>query len=94
MNIMDLAKAIDPECKTEIIGIRAGEKIHEVMIPLDEARRTLEFDGYYLLQPDFRFWEKRNNHSGKPVDENFEYNSGTNPWILTVDEMKRIIKTL
>ena len=94
MNIMDLAKAIDPECKTEIIGIRAGEKIHEVMIPLDEARRTLEFDGYYILQPDFRFWERRNNHAGKPVDENFEYNSGTNPWILTVDEMKRIIKTL
>ena len=94
MNIMDLAKAIDPECKTEIIGIRPGEKIHEVMIPMDEARRTVEFDSYYIIQPNFSFWEKRNNHGGKPVDENFEYNSGTNPWILTVDDMKRIIKTL
>ena len=94
MNIMDLAKAIDPACKTEIIGIRAGEKIHEVMIPMDEARRTVEFDSYYILQPNFGFWEKRNNHSGKPVDENFEYNSGTNPWVLTVEDMQRIIKTL
>ena len=94
MNIMDLAKAIDPECKTEIIGIRPGEKIHEVMIPIDDARRTVEFDRYYIIQPEFSFWEKRNNHGGKPVDENFEYNSGTNPWILTVDDMKGIIKTL
>jgi UDP-N-acetylglucosamine 4,6-dehydratase len=94
MNIMDLAKAIDPACKTEIIGIRPGEKIHEVMIPIDDARRTVEFDRYYIMQPNFPFWEKRNNHGGKPVDENFEYNSGTNPWILTVEDMQRIIKTL
>jgi len=94
MNIMDLAKAIDPACKTEIIGIRPGEKIHEVMIPVDDARKTVEFDRYYIIQPNFPFWEKRNNHGGKLVDENFEYNSGTNPWILTVDDMKGIIKTL
>lgn len=94
MNIMDLAKAIDPACKTEIIGIRSGEKIHEVMIPMDEAKRTVEFDRYYVMQPNFSFWEKRNNHGGKPVDDNFEYNSGTNPWILTVDDMRRMIKTL
>jgi len=94
MNIMDLAKAIDPACRTEIIGIRPGEKIHEIMIPMDEARRTVEFDRFYILQPNFAFWEKRNNHGGKPVDENFEYNSGTNPWKLTVDDMKGIIKTL
>jgi UDP-N-acetylglucosamine 4,6-dehydratase len=94
MNIMDLAKAIDPACKTQIIGIRPGEKIHEVMIPIDDARRTVEFDHYYIVQPDFPFWERRNSHGGKPVDDNFEYNSGTNPWILTVDEMRKIIKTL
>ncbi len=94
MNIMDLAKAIDPTCRTEIIGIRPGEKIHEVMISSDDARRTVEFDRNYIIQPDFLFWEKRNNHGGKPVDDNFEYNSGTNPWKLTVDEMKGMIKTL
>jgi len=94
MNIMDLAQAIDPTCKTDIIGIRPGEKIHEVMITRDDARRTVEFDDYYLIQPDFPFWKQRNNHGGNPVEENFEYNSGTNPWILSVEEMRKIIKTL
>jgi UDP-N-acetylglucosamine 4,6-dehydratase len=94
MNIMDLVKAIDPECKTKLVGIRPGEKIHEVMIPLEDARRTVEFDRHYIIQPDFSFWRKRNNHGGKPVDDSFEYNSGTNPWILTVEEMKGIIKKL
>jgi UDP-N-acetylglucosamine 4,6-dehydratase/5-epimerase len=94
MNIMDLAKAIDPACKTKIIGIRPGEKIHEVMIPCEDARNTVEFDQYYIMQPNFPFWEKRNNHGGKPVDENFEYNSGTNQWILSVDDMKEIIRKL
>ncbi len=94
MNIMDLAKAIDPACKTKVIGIRPGEKIHEVMISHDDARKTMEFDRYFIIQPDFLFWEKRNNHDGNPVDDNFEYNSGTNPWKLSVDEMKGMIETL
>ena len=61
MNIMDLAHAIAPECRTEIIGIRPGEKLHEVMIPSDDALRTIEFDNYYLIQPDFGFWQRRYN---------------------------------
>jgi len=96
MNIMDLAKAIAPECRTEIIGIRPGEKLHEVMIPRDESRKALEFDTYYILQPDFRFWNRRftNHKNGKPVPEDFEYNSGTNPWRLTIEEMREMIKNL
>jgi len=92
MNLMDLAKAIAPECRTEIIGIRPGEKLHEVMIPKDDARRTIEYDHYYIIQPDFRFWGHRfNGNGGKPVAEDFEYNSGTNPRRLTVDEMRGIV---
>jgi len=92
MNLMDLAKAIAPECRTETIGIRPGEKLHEVMIPKDDARRTIEYDHYYIIQPDFRFWGHRfNGNGGKPVAEDFEYNSGTNPWRLTVDEMRGIV---
>jgi UDP-N-acetylglucosamine 4,6-dehydratase len=95
MNIMDLAKVIAPECKTEIIGIRPGEKLHEVMIPRDDARRTLEFDDHYIIQPDFVFWGKRFNNNGcKPVPDDFEYHSGANPWKLTPEEMGRIIKSL
>ena len=93
MNIMDLAHAIAPECKTEIIGVRPGEKLHEVMIPMDEARKTIEFEKYYILQPDFGYWGRRFKSRGeKRVPDDFEYNSGTNPWQLTIDEMKEIIK--
>jgi len=95
MNIMELAKVIAPECKTEIIGIRPGEKLHEVMIPVDDARRTLEYPEHYVIQPDFSFWGKRFvNSVAKPVGEDFEYNSGDNPWQLTPDEMRSIIKNL
>jgi len=95
MNIMELAKVIAPECKTEIIGIRPGEKLHEVMIPMDDARRTLEYPEHYVIQPDFTFWGKRFvNSVAKPVAEDFEYNSGDNPWQLTPEEMRSIIKNL
>jgi UDP-N-acetylglucosamine 4,6-dehydratase/5-epimerase len=95
MNIMDLAKVIAPECPTEIVGIRPGEKLHEVMIPRDDARRTLEFDNHYVIQPDFDFWGRRfNNNGGKSLPDEFEYNSDTNPWKLTSMEMMEIIKRL
>jgi len=95
MNIMDLAKAIDPECKTKVIGIRPGEKLHEVMIPRDEARMTLEFDTYYVIQPNFRYFERRFKKDGpKSVSDDFEYNSGTNSWWLTVEELRKMIQNL
>ena len=95
MNMMDLVKAIAPECKTEIVGIRPGEKLHEVMITKDDARKTIEFSTHYIIQPQFRFWERRfNNSGGELVPEDFEYNSETNPWKLTIDEMREMIKSL
>ena len=95
MNIMDLAKVIAPECKTEVIGIRPGEKLHEMMVPKDDARKTLEFDDHYVIQPDFYFWGRRfKNNGGQPVPDDFEYNSETNPWKLGMDEMKEMIKSL
>jgi UDP-N-acetylglucosamine 4,6-dehydratase len=95
MNIMELARVIGPECKIEIIGIRPGEKVHEVMVPRDESRKTLEFDRFYVIQPDFRFWVRRSSwNGGRKVPEDFEYNSGTNPWRLTMDEMRAMIKNL
>ena len=95
MKLMDLVKAICPECKTEVIGIRAGEKLHEVMITKDDARRTIDMDDFYIIQPDFHFWGRRCNWVGsKPVPEEFEYNSGTNPIFLSVDEMKEMLKKM
>jgi UDP-N-acetylglucosamine 4,6-dehydratase len=95
MNIMDLARVIAPECRTTIIGIRPGEKLHEVMISIDDARKTIEFDNYYLIQPDFGFWQKRQLDDGKKsVAVDFEYNSNTNPWRLSMDEMREMIALL
>lgn len=90
MKIMDLAKAICPECKTEIVGIRPGEKLHEVMVPKDDAYNTVEFEDYYVIKSSFRNFERRFN-GGKAVIEDFEYNSGTNQWLLTIEEMRNMI---
>jgi UDP-N-acetylglucosamine 4,6-dehydratase/5-epimerase len=95
MNIMDLARVIAPECKMDIVGIRPGEKLHEVMIPNDDARRTIEYADHYIIQPDFKFWGRRfENNGAQPVPDEFEYNSGNNPWMLRPDQMHEIIKNL
>jgi UDP-N-acetylglucosamine 4,6-dehydratase len=95
MNIMDLAKAICPECETEIVGIRPGEKLHEVMITRDDARSTMESDDHYVIKPSFRFFDRRFREDGyKPVPENFEYNSNNNLSFLTVKDMRKMIKGL
>jgi UDP-N-acetylglucosamine 4,6-dehydratase/5-epimerase len=95
MNIMDLATAIAPECRTKNVGIRPGEKLHEVMISKDDARRALEFDRFFIIQPDFTYWTKNNKwKEGKDVSEGFEYNSEANPWFLSVNEMTQTLETL
>ena len=83
MNIMELARAVCPECRTEIMGIRPGEKLHETMIPADEASRTVEYGHHFIITPNFPYFEKRfEQGNGRPVVEDFEYSSGTNPWTL------------
>ena len=95
MNIMDLATVLAPECKTELVGIRSGEKLHEIMVPRDDARNTVEFPNYYVIKPQFNYFGRRFNNDGcKPVEDDFEYNSSTNPWRLTVEEMREMIKKL
>jgi UDP-N-acetylglucosamine 4,6-dehydratase len=93
MKITDLAKALCPECKTEIIGIRPGEKLHELMITRDDARRTIDMGAYYIIQPDFFFWKRRSRlKQAEPVPPEFEYSSGTNTKWLSMDELKEMIK--
>ncbi len=93
MNIMDLAKVVAPDCKTEIVGIHPDEKLQEIMITKGDARRTLEFDNHYIVRPDFQFWGKRFiENCEKPVADDFEYNSEINPWRLSPGEMLEVIK--
>ena len=97
MNILDLAKAIAPEAKTKIIGIRPGEKIHEVMISSDDAINTLEFDAYFVIQPSHPWWDNVDYikiNGGKEVDDDFTYSSGNNTQWLTVEELRKIINKL
>ncbi len=95
MKIIDLARAICPDCETKIIGIRAGEKLHEVMIPRDEARSAVEYEDYFVIKPPFRYFDRRFREDGcKPVAEDFEYNSGTNTEWLTIEQLQEMIKEL
>lgn len=92
MNIMDLATAIAPECETKIVGIRPGEKLHERMIPMEDARHTLDMGDHYIIRPDHELFHYTGDlSSGKPVPDNFEYDSGTNDWWLGVDEMREML---
>lgn len=94
MNIMDLAEAIAPGCKTEIVGIRPGEKLHEYMISTDDSRNTLEYEDHYVIQPDFVWWARDQyeaEYGGKPVREGFSYSSDNNDCWLTIEELRKMI---
>ncbi len=95
MNILDLAKAIAPECTYEFVGIRPGEKLHETLVVEDDAKKTLEFNNFYVIQPSFKFWSNENNMSygnGTLCSEGFSYKSDTNPGRLTPDDICKMIE--
>lgn len=90
MRITDLATAIAPDCEVKIIGIRPGEKLHEVLLHEDEARHAVELDDRYVITPLFSWWTTEKWDGGKPLPDGFRYTSDTNPWWLTVDELRKM----
>ena len=94
--IMDIAKVLAPEMKTKVIGIRAGEKLHELMCTKDDSRHVLEFSDHYIVKPSINFnfhtdyEENALGERGEYVQEGFEYSSDTNPWFLNLDEIKEL----
>lgn len=95
MTVADLAKAMAPEAKINYIGIRPGEKLHEVLISEDEARTVVEMDDMYVVQPAEAFWFGREWESiGKPLTDSFRYVSNTNEDWLTVQQIQEIIKPI
>jgi len=94
MKIVDMAKAICPDCEIEEIGIRPGEKLHEVMIPEDDARHTREYEDHFRIIPEFMNWEASNNYGndGKKLPEGFVYSSDKNDWWLTEKELLEYVK--
>lgn len=91
MRIGDLVEAIAPETRRKIIGIRSGEKIHEVLITENEAAHTREFNDYFVIEPEFPFWdEQRKSENGNLVPRGFRYSSDTNTQWLSKDQMQEM----
>ncbi len=92
MKVIDLAKAMAPKAKVEIIGIRPGEKLHEVLISDDEARQTVELDDMFVVQPAESLWFGRDwEAKGKSLPDGFRYASDNNTEWLTIDQISKII---
>ncbi|MFT5294350.1 MAG: UDP-N-acetylglucosamine 4,6-dehydratase [Psychroserpens sp.] len=99
MRITDLAKAMAPNLPIKIIGIRPGEKLHEIMCPSDDFYHTLEFKDHFVITPTISFTSRSNNfdtnilgEKGKKVAECFEYNSKNNPDFLNIKQLLELNK--
>jgi UDP-N-acetylglucosamine 4,6-dehydratase len=97
MRITDLASAIGPDCQQETTGIRPGEKLHEFLLTRDDARHTLEYKDFYLIQPSIHMWDYENSTTyggevGRLVPADFEYASNSNPQWLGAEQLKSAIE--
>jgi UDP-N-acetylglucosamine 4,6-dehydratase len=95
VRVVDLARAMAPELPHKIIGIRPGEKLHEVMCPADDSHLTLEFSDHFVIRPSITFIKRTNDFSvnllgekGVPVEQGREYNSGKNEYFLSLEEIR------
>lgn len=96
--ITDLAEAIAPGLPTKEIGIRPGEKLHEIMCPLDDSHLTTEFSEHFVIRPSIQFSGSHDyasnglGETGNKVPQGFEYNSGANSWFLSIEEIRRLLQ--
>ena len=92
--VTDLAQAILPGCEMKEVGIREGEKLHEVMVSAEDAMRTCEYEKHYIIYPHYDWWNSEKViPGGKPVDPGFIYSSDKNAQWLSVDDITRLLKT-
>jgi UDP-N-acetylglucosamine 4,6-dehydratase len=93
MTIPDLVKVLAPECKVDVIGIRPGEKLHEVLITSEESRQVVELEDNYVIQPTHPWWRSE-NWAGKSLPEGFAYASNTNTRWLTPAELSDMVRNV
>jgi UDP-N-acetylglucosamine 4,6-dehydratase/5-epimerase len=91
MRLTDMAETIAPGCDVECIGIRAGEKLHEVLVSEDEARNTVELKDMYVIQPAHPWWSGKNWKDGQALPDGFRYGSDTNVQWLTPEDLRALI---
>ncbi|MBI1245709.1 MAG: UDP-N-acetylglucosamine 4,6-dehydratase (inverting) [Alphaproteobacteria bacterium] len=95
MSIVDLAKAMAPHLPLDVVGIRPGEKLHEVMITEDDARNTVDLDDRYVIEPDLEFWSSYADPymaaGGRRVPERFRYSSDSNPLRYSLEDLRNIL---
>ena len=99
MKVVDLARAVAPEAKIETIGIRPGEKLHEVLIGEEESRTTLELDDMFVVQPELTFWARSGGlheweRLGRHLPDGYRYASNTNDEWLDIEQIRRIIQPI
>jgi UDP-N-acetylglucosamine 4,6-dehydratase/5-epimerase len=94
VKVVDVARAMAPELQHKVVGIRPGEKLHEIMCPADDSHLTLEFADHYLIRPTIQFTRavdfttNRLGEQGRAVTQDFEYHSGRNPHFLSIEEIR------
>jgi UDP-N-acetylglucosamine 4,6-dehydratase (inverting) len=91
MKVIDLAHVMAPEAKIETIGIRPGEKLHEILLTEDEARHTKEYDTYFVIEPELKFWTQNSRSDGRNLPEGFRYTSDNNAVWLSAEDLKKMI---
>lgn len=93
--VTDLAKAMLPDCEFEDVGIRPGEKLHEVMVTREDSRSTYEYDDYYIIYPSLNWWNEIDiKEGGKKVEDRFYYSSDNNPEWLSVEDIREALKDI
>jgi FlaA1/EpsC-like NDP-sugar epimerase len=92
MRLMDLAEAISPDATHVFTGIRPGEKIHEVLLTEDESRHALEYDTYFVIEPEHQFWKKEEHTETRRTVDGFRYSSDTNARWLSQRELKELVE--
>lgn len=93
MKVTDIARALAPEAEIKIVGIRPGEKLHEVMVPEDESRNTIEFDDFFVIEPVFAAFQRKSfvEKGGQPVADGFSYSSDKNNKWITPKELLQML---
>lgn len=93
--ITDLAQAMFPDCQMQEVGIREGEKLHEIMVTREDSATTYEYEKHYIIYPHYTWWgEEKIIPGGKKVADGFEYSSGNNTEWLSVEEIRELLKTM